>query len=130
MVGMKIKKSIGVAGAIAVVPLVLGMSASPASAMPKSCLTMHIAYEQATLASSHANEMMTSFEDNVQDYVDADGYYMRKGWLVDLQGRIHFYVGMDPWEWHLMDAENIERAEWAQADADAAYDAWVSDCGW
>jgi hypothetical protein len=65
---------------VAVLPVMLGVSAAPTSAMPKSRLSMHIAYMQATLNSTHADAMMTSFQDNVTEYAQNDGFIRFTGW--------------------------------------------------
>jgi hypothetical protein len=126
---MKIRKSIVVASAVAVVPLTLGMSTGPASAMTKSCITMYSGYVQASLASNYADATMTSFEDNVQDYVDANGYYRRTGTYFDLAGHLQHY-DMDPSAWSWQDAIHTDVAAQAEADEADAYDDYMSACGY
>jgi hypothetical protein len=126
---MKIRKGIAVASAVAVVPLMMAVSASPASAMPKSCLTMHVAYEQASLTSSHANATMTSFQDNVTWYADSGGFYREKGWYFGFDGSMQWY-DLDPATWNDWDSFNVMDAANAEANAQAAYDELVSNCAW
>src|SRR3954468_6391668 len=110
---MKVRQSVAVASAVALVPVMLSMSAAPASAMPKSCLSMHLAYEQASLNSTHADATMTSFQDYVVDYVDADGYWRRKGWYYDPAGHMDWY-DMTPDGWGYWDWVNTVAADEAE----------------
>ena len=77
------------ASVVAVVPLALSLSAGPASAMPKSCLTMYTGYQRATLAATRADATMTSLQDNVQWYADSNGFYRETGWF------FNFFGGME-----------------------------------
>ena len=126
---MKITKAVGVVGVTALVPLVLSMSASPASAMPKNCLSMRLEWEQASLASTHAESTMTSLEDNVHWYPDSDGSIRAKGWYFGFDGSMQTYdIDVPTWDW--WDQFDIDQAAAAEAAEAAAYDAYVSDCAW
>ena len=126
---MKIRRSIVVASAVAAAPIMLGMSAAPASAMPKSCLSMRVEWEQASLASTHAESTMTSLEDNVHWYSDSDGLLRAKGWYFGFDGSMQTYdIDVATWDW--WDQFHIDEAAAAEAAESAAYDAYVSDCAW
>ena len=107
----------------------MAVSASPASAMPKSCLSMRLAYEQASLTSSHADATMTSFQDNVTWYARSDGFYREKGWYYGFDGSMQWY-DLDPATWDAWNSFNVLVAANAEADAQSAYDDLVSDCGY
>jgi hypothetical protein len=126
---MKVRKSIAAASVVAVVPLALSLSAGPASAMPKSCLTMYTGYQQATLAATAADATMTSFEDNVQWYADSNGFYREKGWYYDFTGGMQYY-DLDPATWADWDSIYIWEAQFQEDQAADAYDAYVSECGY
>lgn len=126
---MKIRKSMVVASALAAVPVVLGVTAAPASALQKSCLSMHIAYEQATLSSTHADAMMTSFQDNVTDYADSNGFYRRTGWYWDMAGHMQHY-DVDSNFWYAWNSDIIDTAEFYASQAAEAYDTYLADCGY
>jgi hypothetical protein len=111
------------------VPVVLSMSAAPASAMPKSCLTMHVAWEQATLESTRADATMTSFQDNVVWYADSDGFYREKGWFFTFTGSMEWY-DLDPGTWNRWNSIQIENAQFYEDQAEAAYNDMVGECGW
>jgi hypothetical protein len=127
---MKIGRSIAVGAAVAMVPVALSMSASPASAMTKSCLSMHVAYEQATLASTHGSSMMTSFRDNAQAYTDSEDFYRWRGWYFDLDGYMVRYDGYDAADWQQRDDYNVATAQILEDQAAQAYDDMVTECGW
>jgi hypothetical protein len=126
---MKVRKSIVAASVVAVVPLALSLSAGPASAMPKSCLTMYTGYQQATLAATVADSTMTSFQDNVEWYADSNGFYREKGWFYNFLGGMEHY-DLDPATWSDWNSFHISMAQEAEAQAADAYNDYVSECGY
>ena len=90
---------------------------------------MYSGYQQATLDSTHADNMLLTFEQNVQRYTDAAGYDRATGWYEDLAGRVQHYDVSENFWWEYHQTLNEAAEYYYQAAADA-YDAYLSDCGY
>jgi len=91
---------------------------------------MHIAYEQASLYSSHASTTMTSFEDQGHINYSPDGTPQSvSGYYFDLGGHLVFYNNMSPELWLTTDDYNTMVYQDAESAEAAAYDDMVTNCG-
>src|SRR3954470_9493161 len=65
---MRTKLTITLGSILAATALTLSISAEPASAMPMSCLSLRIGYNQAEMASMLEDNTLLTFEQNAQLY--------------------------------------------------------------
>jgi hypothetical protein len=126
---MRTKLTVMLGGILAATALTLGVSAEPASAMPRSCLSMYTAYQQATLDSTHADNRWLTFRDGVQQTYPYAGVTWITGSFVDMYGHLQSYdTDLVSWSDALSYFE--ERAVYYQGIAESALDAYQSDCGY
>jgi hypothetical protein len=126
---MRTRLTITLGSILAATALMLGVSPEPASAAPKSCLTMYSGYLQATLSSTHAQTTFLSFEDNAHPYTTNLGEQRVNGWYYSLAGTVHYY-DLDPAGWAYEDNLNYQRMLLTSDAAQDASDAYFSNCGW
>jgi hypothetical protein len=126
---MKTKLTIMFSSILAATAMTLGVTAEPASAMPRSCLSLHLAWQQAVLDANLAFNTMLTFEENAHQYFTPYYESMYKGWYEDFTGQIQYYDESEA-RWHQDDAGYQLAADLMDADADTAYADYLDTCGW